>query len=359
MLKGPADGRAMWQNWAIKIRQNDSYAGFIETTIRQDKSIYLAYFIFVSHWRQGIAREGVRAVLAHLRAAYGAKEVIAEMDTRNLASIGLVESLGFKRTGKTGNADFFKGQASNEYRYRLALDEDQMITLDHLVVAARTLEEGTGKAIRLGSVQFGDADSQRQAVLDQFPELQGTRVFLFLGRIHEKKGCDLLIRAFAKTAGNIDSARLVIAGPDQTGWTKDLRALAERLNLSRNVLWTGMLSGDSKWGMLRLAEAFVLPSHQENFGIAVAEALACGTPVLISNKVNIWREIGQDRAGLVDDDDEPGTTRLLEKWLGMTPEAREAMRGDARRCFESRFEVTRAAAALVHVVGGTAAQARQ
>ena len=142
VLKGPADDRAIWQNWAIKIRQNDSYAGFIETTIRQDKSIYLAYFVFISHWRQGIAREGVRAVLEHLRAAYGAKEVIAEMDTRNLASIGLVESLGFTRIGETGNADFFKGQASNEYRYRLALDEDQMITLDHLVVAARTLEEG-------------------------------------------------------------------------------------------------------------------------------------------------------------------------------------------------------------------------
>jgi len=202
----------------------------------------------------------------------------------------------------------------------------------------------------------GDADSQRQAVLDQFPELRGTRVFLFLGRIHEKKGCDLLIRAFAKTAGNIDSARLVIAGPDQAGWTKDLRALAEGLNLSRKLLWTGMLSGDSKWGMLRLAEAFVLPSHQENFGIAVAEALACGTPVLISNKVNIWREIGQDQAGLVDDDDERGTTRLLEKWLGMTPEARAAMRGDARRCFESRFEVTRAAAAMVGVIRGTGPQ---
>lgn len=73
-----------------------------------------------------------------------------------------------------------------------------------------------------------------------------------------------------------------------------------------------MISGDLKWGMLHLAEAFVLPSHQENFGIAVAEALACGTPVLISNKVNIWREIESDRAGLVDEDDAPGTLRLLE-----------------------------------------------
>ena len=125
VLKGPADGRAMWRNWAVKIRQNDSYAGFIETTIRRDKSVYLAYFIFAAVWRQGIGHEGVQAVLGHLRAAYDAMEVIAEMDTRNLASIGLVESLGFMRIGETENADFFKGQVSNEYCYRLALGKDK------------------------------------------------------------------------------------------------------------------------------------------------------------------------------------------------------------------------------------------
>ncbi len=59
-----------------------------------------------------------------------------------------------------------------------------------------------------------------------------------------------------------------------------------------------MLTGDLKWGAFRAAEAFVLPSHQENFGIAVVEALACGKPVLISDKVNIWREIVEDGAGL-------------------------------------------------------------
>ncbi len=125
VLKGPADGRAIWRNWAVKIRQNDRYAGFIETTIRQDKSVYLAYFIFAAIWRQGIGHEGVHAVLDHLRAAYEAKEVIAEMDTRNLASIGLVESLGFMRIGETENADFFKGQVSNEYCYRLAFGKDK------------------------------------------------------------------------------------------------------------------------------------------------------------------------------------------------------------------------------------------
>ena len=195
-----------------------------------------------------------------------------------------------------------------------------------------------------------NGSAQKQAVLDRFPELRGRRAFLFLGRIQEKKGCDLLIRAFAKAAAGDDSIRLVFAGPDQTGWIKNLQTLAAELNIAGKILWPGMLSGDLKWGMLRLAETFILPSHQENFGIAVAEALACGTPVLISNKVNIWREIERDEAGLVDDDDEPGTTRLLAKWLALPAERKDGMRLNARRSFHSRFEVTRAAEALIETI---------
>ena len=129
--------------------------------------------------------------------------------------------------------------------------------------------------------------------------------------------------------------------------------MADRLQISPQIVWPGMLSGDLKWGLLRLAEAFVLPSHQENFGVAVAEALACGTPVLISNKVNIWREIAGDQAGLVDDDDEPGTTRLLKQWLALTPDRKTAMRENAERSFHSRFEVAHAAAALIETIERT------
>ena len=202
----------------------------------------------------------------------------------------------------------------------------------------------------------GDAHAQTRSVLERFPELQGKRVFLFFGRIHEKKGCDLLVRAFAKIQRSADSdVRLVMAGPDQTGWTKELQTLADRLQIGGQIHWAGMLSGDLKWGMLRLAEVFILPSHQENFGIAVAEALACGTPVLISNKVNIWREIVEDRAGMVDDDDEPGTVRLLDRWIALDATQRDAMRGDAERCFRSRFEVAKAANALIETIGKTGA----
>jgi glycosyltransferase involved in cell wall biosynthesis len=105
-----------------------------------------------------------------------------------------------------------------------------------------------------------------------------------------------------------------------------------------------------KWGAFHAAEAFVLPSHQENFGVAVVEALACGVPVLISNRVNIWREVVCDGAGLADTDDLAGTTRLLRRWLGTAPAEREKMRERARRCFAERYEIGRAAQRVIEVL---------
>ena len=84
---------------------------------------------------------------------------------------------------------------------------------------------------------------------------------------------------------------------------------------SARIHAVGMLSGAAKWGALYGCEAFVLPSHQENFGIAVVEALACGKPVLISDQVNIWREIVEDGAGIAEADTEEGVEKLLRKFL--------------------------------------------
>ncbi len=165
---------------------------------------------------------------------------------------------------------------------------------------------------------------QREAFLRSFPELRNKRLLLFLGRLHEKKGCDLLIDAFAAVSRENPALHLVLAGPDAGGMQAALSRRAAALGLSA-ITWTGMLRGDAKWGAFRAAEAFVLPSHQENFGIAVTEALACGVPVLISKRVNIWREIEQDNAGLVDDDTAAGTQRLLRRWLALAPAERSAM----------------------------------
>lgn len=192
--------------------------------------------------------------------------------------------------------------------------------------------------------------AQRDVFLGAFPALRGQRLLLFLGRIHEKKGCDLLIDAFGEVAAREPALHLVMAGPDQTGWQADLQRRAAERGVTGRITWTGMLQGDLKWGALQAAEAFVLPSHQENFGIAVAEALAVGTPVLISDKVNIWREIDADGAGLVAPDTRDGTASLLQRWLDLTPDARQQMAWRARDCFAQRFEMRRAVENLLAVI---------
>ena len=193
----------------------------------------------------------------------------------------------------------------------------------------------------------GDAKAQGEAFLFRYPMLQDKRLLLFLGRIHVKKGCDLLIEAFARVASANPNLHLVMAGPDQANWQAELEHRASELGVEDRILWPGMLTGDLKWGAFHAADAFVLPSHQENFGIAVAEALACGLPVLISDKINIWREIIEDGAGLVADDTEIGTTHLLEDWLLRPEGARQEMGRNARASFARRYEIRQAAKSLL------------
>ncbi len=189
-----------------------------------------------------------------------------------------------------------------------------------------------------------------EAFLSAFPALRGKRLLLFLGRIHEKKGCDLLIEAFAARCKANPDLHLVMAGPDQEGWASALQQMAERLGISDRVTWAGMLSGDLKWGAFYASDAFCLPSHQENFGIAVAEALGCSRPVLISNKVNIWREIDTDRAGFVETDTLDGTIRLLDRWLACSPDELARLRTTAEKCFNQRFRIDQVAERLARLV---------
>lgn len=201
------------------------------------------------------------------------------------------------------------------------------------------------------AVPQGDRSHWRRQFFGHFPRLEGRRLVLFLGRIHPKKGCDLLIEAFAAIAGQDPALTLVLAGPDQVGWQSALEKQIERLGISGQVYWTGMLGGDLKWGALCAAEVFALASHQENFGVAVAEALACGLPVLLSDKVNIWREIEADGAGIVAEDTLTGTTGLLTRWQALSVDERKYMGERAVRCFAGRFEIDRAAADLLKVLG--------
>ena len=210
------------------------------------------------------------------------------------------------------------------------------------------------KVVNYGTASPVGLEDAKEKFLEAYPRLRGKRLLLFLGRLHEKKGCDLLIEAFASmpaTADGTEPPHLVLAGPcAHDEYLEDLKKLVSRNGLENSITFTGMLSGALKWGAFSASEAFILPSHQENFGISVVEALACGTPVLISNKINIWREIVNDGAGFAEEDDLGGTVRLIQQWNQLAPAEQVAMRQNARKCFERRFEINRAVDSLLQVL---------
>jgi glycosyltransferase involved in cell wall biosynthesis len=186
----------------------------------------------------------------------------------------------------------------------------------------------------------GDPDHLRSGFFATYPELKEKRLLLFLSRIQEKKGCDLLIEAFAANAARDPRLHLLMVGPDQDGWAESLRENARQLGIADRISWPGMLTGDLKWGAYHAAEVFILPSHQENFGIVVVEALACATPVLLSRRVQIWREIIEAGAGYAEQDDVAGTASLIARWLDNSPAENQAFSARALACFQKLFQLS-------------------
>jgi glycosyltransferase involved in cell wall biosynthesis len=182
---------------------------------------------------------------------------------------------------------------------------------------------------------------QLKAFHSAVPALGGKPYLLFLSRIHPKKGVDLLLDAFAKfVLGNPSDLQLVIAGPSCACIQSELEAQTRSLGISGHVHWSGMLLGDAKWGAYRSASAFILPSHHENFGIVIAEALACGIPVLTTNKVNIWRELEHCGCGLIGNDDVHSILALLENYFALSERRKQRMRQAAFECFNEHFHAS-------------------
>ncbi len=189
---------------------------------------------------------------------------------------------------------------------------------------------------------------------------------LFLGRIDQKKGIDILLQAYhrllqsavypssSKVAANPyqEIPKLVIAGPgmESAYGKKLLEYVQDKPTLASKVFITGMQQGDAKWSLLYGCEAFILPSHQENFGLSVVEALACGKPVLISNQVNIFTEVCSEHAGFNADDTAEGTYCLLQTWINTSNNERQQMGAAAKRCYQKHFALQAATNRLQEVL---------
>jgi glycosyltransferase involved in cell wall biosynthesis len=145
---------------------------------------------------------------------------------------------------------------------------------------------------------------------------------------------------------------LVIAGPGMdTDYGKSIMNIVNsNQTLKSNVVFSGMIQGDAKWGALYGCEAFILPSHQENFGIAVVEAMACNKPVLISNKVNIWREIKNANAGIVEEDTLDGANQLFYNWEQLSLNEQIEMGNNSFQLYEEKFTAKASSEKFVQVL---------
>ncbi|MEJ7560421.1 MAG: glycosyltransferase [Pedobacter sp.] len=195
-------------------------------------------------------------------------------------------------------------------------------------------------------------DSMKDAFNNACPGVNNAPYLLFISRIDEKKGVDLLINAYLnvlkRTEENVENIplagllpKLVIAGPGlDTPFGKQMQAIVQaNRELHQMIIFPGMLAGEAKWGAFYGCDAFILPSHQENFGIAVVEALACGKPVLISDQVNIWREINEVGGCYVSADTLSGTEKLLDFWIRASYKQKQAIGRNALYAYKHNFSM--------------------
>ncbi len=150
--------------------------------------------------------------------------------------------------------------------------------------------------------------------LAAYPELSGKRVILFIGRLHKKKGLDVLARSYASLSHKFKNVALLVAGPDEDGTQKRMESILKTSSALRGTVFTGMLTGKDKLAALACADLFVLSSYSEGFSVAVIEALAAGLPVVISRQCN-FPEVSEHNAGFVVEPDDMAVTEAISTLL--------------------------------------------
>ncbi len=172
------------------------------------------------------------------------------------------------------------------------------------------------------------------------PQKRELRTLLFLSRIHPKKGLLDLVQALAQVRR--DGWRVVIAGGDEMNYRAEVAAAIRAYKLESDFQFVGTVDGDAKWNLFRQADIFILPSHSENFGIVVAEALACGVPV-IATRGTPWEGLITRRCGWWSDIGREGLASALREAMILPDDARREMGRRGRAWMEQDFSWTRVA----------------
>jgi glycosyltransferase involved in cell wall biosynthesis len=204
-------------------------------------------------------------------------------------------SLSLKALKKSVYLKFFEGpnMTCAQRMIYTTSEEERLATL-----AALRLPRGA--IVPLGArASLNSISDLRLQFLENYPQAEGKRRLLFLGRLHHKKGLDRILNCLQRVRQTIPNVLLIVAGTGEPKYQEHIRQHVSSLALDDHVLFTGHLDGELKWASFAAAELFLLPSRQENFAITVAEAMQMGVPVVITDKVNTWPYVEDSGAGLV------------------------------------------------------------
>ena len=173
----------------------------------------------------------------------------------------------------------------------------------------------------------------------KFPELKKKDFYLFLGRYHEKKGCEIIINSIKIMKKNFRS-KILLAGPIiKTNYEQDLLKLIKKNGLEKIILFSNALYGDEKWGAIKASKAMLLPSHGENFGISLVESLSLKKPVITTDKVNISNIIKKFNAGLIAKNNFVNFSEKLKKFENFNKKTRSLLSQNALNCFNKNFDL--------------------
>jgi len=191
--------------------------------------------------------------------------------------------------------------------------------------------------------EFDQASCSREAVYARHPGLRGKKVVLFLGRVDPKKGLDILARAFASIAS--DDVRLVIAGPDDSGYGALVRKVLEAAGVLDKAVFTGMVAGKLRIGLFKVADVFVHSSYSEGFSLSILEAMANRLPVIVTRECN-FPEVAEADCGFVTGTDAQEVSMALRMLLKDGALARR-MGERGRGLVEQRFSWDTAATEMI------------
>lgn len=175
-----------------------------------------------------------------------------------------------------------------------------------------------------------------------------TPVLLFLSRIHPKKRPDLLLYVLHQLSQQDLDCHLILAGSGDAQYLDKLTHLVDLLGLTSQVTFTGFVTGPDKTLLLQGADLFVLPSYAENFGVAVAEAMAAGLPVVVTPGVQISPEIAASQAGLVIEGEVDALVPAILHLL-LVPEERRRFGENGKRLAKERYSWNAIAQTLTHI----------